>query len=159
MLPEPSRIDLTGLAATGRLPDLTGDGLLVIPQLEHWFLRQRNGLHMVRSLLSQLARTERRCLIGCDSWAWRFIVEGASADLALPRPHTFEHFDARRLRDWFAKLAFDSHGVTATFRLAGNGDDVLACDDDGEPRTPTCANSPRVAAASLGWRGTCGAPA
>ncbi|APW46702.1 hypothetical protein [Rhodoferax antarcticus] len=134
LLPEPSRIDLTSLAGTGKLPDLTGDGLLVIPRLEQWFLRERNGLHTVRSLLSELARTERRCLVGCDSWAWRFIVKGASADLALPRPQTFEPFDARRLRDWFATLARDSGGVTATFRLTENGEDVLACDDDGEPR-------------------------
>ena len=134
LLHEPDRIDLTGLVTKDKLPDLAGDGLLVIPQLERWFLRERNGLHAVRSLLSQLASTERRCLVGCDSWAWRFIVKAAGADLALPRPQTFEPLDARRLRDWFATLARDSDGVTATFRLTGNGEDVLACDDDGEPR-------------------------
>ena len=134
LLREPQRSALTGWQAKGNPPDLTGDGLLVIPRLEHWFLRERNGLHAVRSLLLQLAATERRCLIGCDSWAWRFVVTVAGADLALPRPQTFEPFDARRLRDWFARLAEDSDGITATFRLARNGDDVLACDDDGEPR-------------------------
>ncbi len=134
LLREPDRIDLIGPAAENYQPDLAGDGLLVIPRLEHWFLRQRNGLHAVRSLLSRLAGAERRCLVGCDSWAWRFVVKSAGADLTLPRPQTFEPFDARRLRDWFATLARDSDGVTATFRLAGNGDDVLACDDDGEPR-------------------------
>lgn len=134
LLREPNRIDLIGPAAEVDLPDLTGDGLLVIPRLEHWFLRERNGMHTVRSLLSRLACAERRCLVGCDSWAWRFVVKGAGADLVLPRPQTFEPFDARRLRDWFATLARDSDGITATFRLAGSGDDVLACDDDGEPR-------------------------
>lgn len=133
LLPEPKRSELTALAAKAWRPDLSGDGLLVIPRLEHWFLRERNGLHAVRALLSQLASTERRCLVGCDSWAWRFIVKAAQADLALPHPHTFEPFDARRLRDWFATLARDSDGITATFRLAGNGDDVLACDSNGEP--------------------------
>ncbi len=135
LLPEPDRIDLTSLAAQDQLPDLTGDGLLVIPQLEHWFLRERNGLHALRSLLSKLACADRRCLVGCDSWAWRFIVKSAGADLTLARPQTFEPFDARRLRDWFATLARDgdSDGVTATFRLAGNGADVLACNEEGEP--------------------------
>ena len=133
LLTEPLRVDLIRPAVEGISPDLTGDGLLVIPRLEHWFLRERNGLHAVRSLMSQLARAERRCLVGCNSWAWRFIVKGAGADLSLSRPQTFEAFDARRLRDWFATLVRDSHGVTATFRLAGSGDDVLACEDDGEP--------------------------
>ncbi|MEO7917020.1 MAG: hypothetical protein ABIR16_05200 [Dokdonella sp.] len=134
LLPDPDRIDLTDPDAIARVPDLTGDGLLVIPRLEHWFLRERNGLHALRSLLSRLARSERRCLVGCDSWAWRFIVKSAGADLALPRPVAFEAFDACRLREWFAALARDSNGITATFRLARNGEDVLACDDGGEPR-------------------------
>lgn len=133
LVSEPHRASLINWVTHGKLPDLTGDGLLVIPRLEHWFLRQRNGMHAVRSLLSQLACTHRRCLVGCDSWAWRFVVKGAGADLALPRPQTFEPFDARRLRDWFTLLAQGSDGVTTTFRLTDNGDDVLACDDDGEP--------------------------
>lgn len=133
LLSEPHRIDLGTLVAKAKLPDLKGDGLLVIPRLEHWFLRERNGLHAMRMLLSQLAGTERRCLIGCDSWAWRFVVKAANADLVLQNPQTFEPFDARRLREWFAALALDSQGITATFRLAGSGEDVLAGDDDGEP--------------------------
>jgi hypothetical protein len=128
-------IDLIGRTAQVNLPDLSGNGLLVIARLEHWFLRERNGLHAVRSLLSELARTKRRDLVGCDNWAWRFIVKGAGADLTLPRPQTFEPFDARRLRAWFATLAQGNDSVTATFRLAGNGDDVLACDGDGEPHS------------------------
>ncbi len=134
VLRAPARIQLIGPATDEQQPDLAGAGLLVIPRLEEWFLRQRNGLHALRLLLARLASAERRCLVGCDSWAWRYIVKSAGADLSLPQPHTFAPFDARRLRGWFASLANDSQGVTATFRLAGNGDDVLACGDDGEPR-------------------------
>ena len=132
LLRQPERIDLMGQAAQGDWSDSASEGLLVIPRLEQWFLRQRNGLHALRSMLSRLANTERRCVVGCDSWAWRFIVKSAGADLSLPHPQTFEPFDARRLRDWFAALARDSDGITTTFRLAGNGDDVLACSDDGD---------------------------
>ena len=134
VLPAPERADLIGPASAGYRPQLTGDGLLVIPRLERWFLREAGGLHALRLLLSQLAGAERRCLVGCDSWAWRFVVKSVGADLALPRPQTFEAFDARRLRDWFATLAHDKEGATVTFRLARNGDDVLACNDSGEPR-------------------------
>ena len=147
LLREPNRIDLASLASNGTTLDLTGDGLLVIPRLENWFLRERNGLHAVRSLLSQLANADRRCLVGCDSWAWRFLAKAAGADLALPRPQTFEPFNARQLRDWFTEMARDSDGVTTTFRLAGNGYDVLACDNDGEPHN---AHLRQLAASSGG---------
>lgn len=133
LLRQPERVDLMGQAPAGPWSDSAGAGLLVIPALEQWFLRQRNGMHALRALLSRLAQSERRCVVGCDSWAWRYIVKSAGADLSLPRPQTFEPFDARRLCEWFSALARDSDGTTATFRLAGNGDDVLACTDDGEP--------------------------
>ena len=132
VLGEPQRTDLTQLNAKREPFDLSGPGFLVIPRLEHWFVRERNGLHTLRALLSQLANTERRCIVGCNSWAWRFVVKSADADLSLAPPQTFEPFNARRLRDWFATLALDSNDCTATFRLAGNGEDVLACDSDGE---------------------------
>ena len=139
VLREPERMHLIGATTHSTWPELDGDrgrdGLLVIPRLAHWFLRQRNGLDAVRSLLSRLARTERRCLIGCDSWAWRYLVKGAGADLTLPPPQSFEPFDAQRLRAWFGSLARDRDGVVATFRLAHNGEDVLAGDDDGQPRS------------------------
>ena len=87
VLPSPQRHELTtdrGASA----PDLDGTGLLVIPQLEHWFVRQRDGLRMIRSLLARLAGLERHCLIGCNSWAWRFLVKAAAADAMLPQPQT-----------------------------------------------------------------------
>jgi hypothetical protein len=134
LLAAPSRLDLFGSGADIAAGGLSGDGLLVIPRLERWFVRQRNGLRVVRSLLAQLAASDRRCLVGCDSWAWAYLVKAASAELMLPQPRTFEACDAARLRRWFAELATVG-GDGASFRLARNGEDVLACDDDGEPRS------------------------
>ncbi|UVW29294.1 hypothetical protein [Massilia sp. H6] len=147
LLPAPERDDLIhsdGMAATESV-DSIGEGLLVIPQLERWFLRQRNGLTMVRTLLARLAASQRRCLIGCDAWAWAYLAKAADASLVLPRPRTFAPFDAARLRAWFAELAVDD-GPATTFRLARNGEDVLACDDEGEP----CNNWLRLLAARSG---------
>lgn len=162
VLPQPERIDLMGQVPTGHGCISNGDGLLVIPALAQWFLRQRNGMHALRSLLTNLAHSERRCVVGCDSWAWRYIVKSAGADLSLPRPQTFEPFDARRLRDWFAARARDSEGITPTFRLADSGDDVLACNGNGkgdgnDNGEPSCAFLRQLAARSGGipwvaWR-------
>lgn len=132
ILRPPRRQDLLRGKPTGEL-DLRGKGLLVIPRLEHWFLRQRNGLVAVRSLLAQLALVERRCLIGCNSWAWNFLEKAAGADVLLPSPCTFPPFDAGRLHHWFAEMAGDAPGHRVTFRSARTGENVLATDQDGQP--------------------------
>ena len=132
VLAAPSRQAL--LTANGVIPDLSGSGLLVIPRLEHWFIRQRNGLQMVRSLLSQLANLERRCLICCNVWAWQFLVKAVGADLLLPSPQTLAATDAPSLQAWFASMAVDDVGKRITFRLAKSGVDVLASDDNDKLR-------------------------
>lgn len=110
----------------------TPSSLLVIPRLESWFLRRRNGLLAVRALLAELQQSERRCLIGCNSWAWAFLVRAAGASLVLPSPRTFGAFDAKRLQAWFAELgAASSQPGRVAFRLAHSGADVLATEGDG----------------------------
>ncbi len=107
--------------------------LLVIPRLESWFLRQRNGLLAVRALLAELQQSDRRCLIGCNSWAWAFLVRAAGAALVLPSPRTFVAFDAMRLQAWFSELAAGEKSAQEriVFRLAHSGADVLATKKDG----------------------------
>ncbi|MBP8091797.1 MAG: hypothetical protein KAY08_03095 [Giesbergeria sp.] len=115
-------------------PAFTPEGkapLLVIPRLEAWFLRRRNGLLAVRALLAELQQAERRCLIGCNSWAWAFLVRAAGAALVLPGPRTFVAFDAQRLHAWFSELAAPLQQGGVAFRLASNGADVLATKDGG----------------------------
>ena len=117
-------------------PAFTPEGkapLLVIPRLEAWFLRRRNGLLAVRALLAELQQAERRCLIGCNSWAWAFLVRAAGAALVLPSPRTFVAFDSTRLQAWFSELAEGEKNGTESivFRLAHSGADVLETNDNG----------------------------
>ena len=70
-------------------PDLAGDGVLVIPRLEAWFLRHRNGLRAVRHLLAAVDVLRRPVVIGCNSWAWALLGKAVGADLLLPSPITF----------------------------------------------------------------------
>ena len=120
-------------AADGKALTPEGEApLLVIPRLESWFLRRRNGLLAVRALLAELQQSERRCLIGCNSWAWAFLVRAAGAALVLPSPRTFVAFDAKRLQAWFSELAAaQADSGRVAFRLAHSGADVLALKDDG----------------------------
>ena len=125
--------DSAGGAESDCLTPGNPSSLLVIPRLESWFLRRRNGLLAVRALLAELQQSERRCLIGCNSWAWAFLVRAAGAALVLPSPRTFVAFDSTRLQAWFAELAAgEKNGKESiVFRLAHSGADVLALKDDG----------------------------
>ena len=126
----PQRHELTADHAAA-VPETDGAGLLVIPQLERWFIRQRNGLRTVRDLLARLAVLDRHCLVACNSWAWRFLVKSVGADVLLPQPRTLAAADASRLREWFAEHAADDAGRRITFRMASTGLDVLATDASG----------------------------
>ena len=119
-------------AGADMLPALDGDDVLVIPRLEDWFVRHRNGLTLVRALLSRIDDLDRRCVIGCNSWAWAFLSKAVGAHLVLPNGLTFKPFDAPRLAQWFAELADAESLDNVRFRLPDSGEDVLAHDDEGQ---------------------------
>ncbi len=114
------------------LPALNGDGTLVIPQLDRWFLRHHNGLDRLRQLLAALDRIDRPCVIGCNSWAWRYLVAATDADLILPPGMTFQAFDADRLHCWFAELVGEDGLQSLRFRRSDSGKDVMAVDEHGK---------------------------
>ncbi len=150
--PRPPQRHASAAAGTDFLPQDGDDALLVIPRLEDWFVRQRNGLHAVRALLAELQHTRRRCLIGCNSWAWAFLVRAAGAAVALPSPLAFPAWDARRLRAWFSALAAQAGAQPVVFRLASSGADVLAPrgEDDAPDCEPDCNYLAELAARSHG---------
>jgi hypothetical protein len=97
---------------------------VVIPCLEGCYLRHYDGLSLVNRVLDLLTATRRRCVIGCDSWAWAFLVKALRFDSALPHPFTLEPFDHNRLERWFSQLA-GSRKAGFVFRQADNGKAVL----------------------------------
>lgn len=130
ILPAPSRETLAGASAPA-VPDVAGRSVLVVPRLESWVLRHRDGLATVRRLLADLDRLQRPVVIGCNSWAWAFLSKATAADLLLPDPVTFTPFDGERLSQWFSQLAEAEDTKGVRFRLPGSGEDVLARDDAG----------------------------
>lgn len=125
ILPSPPRATLVALPRAAP-PDLDGETLLVIPRLEEWFLRHRNGLAAVRALLGAVTQSRRPIVIGCNSWAWSFLCKAVSADQLLLDAVTFAPFDEIRLQHWLAPMASPMRVQRAT-----DGSDVLAADADG----------------------------
>ena len=129
---EPPTRDALCAHLSPELPTLEGEGLLVIPRLEYWFMRHRRGLRHVSALLKRIRQCDRPVLVSCNSWCWRYLVHVVDADLILPAPVTFEAFDAQRLRDWINELS--SHNDTDAVRILDvrDGRDIMNGDEISE---------------------------
>ena len=105
--------------------DLEGEGVLVIPCLERWFVRATGGLDVVRELIAKVAGSDRKVLLGCNSWAWRYFSKSLNIEAVLPRPYTFAPFDTERLRQWFRQIARSHDGSSIRFIDPDSGDEIL----------------------------------
>ena len=105
VLREPPRSALSTATPQVDWQALAGKGLLVVPQLERWFLRERDSLATVRGLIDTLSQLDRPCIVSCNSWAWAYLEKVAGASLALPSAVTFAPFRAKQLNAWFSSLA------------------------------------------------------
>ncbi|EMI22953.1 hypothetical protein RMSM_00120 [Rhodopirellula maiorica SM1] len=83
--------------------DVSEQEILVVPQLERWYLRHEDGLHRLRALLEHLTSTRSRVLIGCDSWAWAFLQHAVGIEDRIGSPLTLSPLDAKRLTHWFRR--------------------------------------------------------
>ena len=118
------------------IPDLAReDSILVVPRLEEWFLRHQDGLQGIRKLLAALQALERPVVVGCNSWAWTFLRKATGADYVLPDAVTFLAFDETRLHGWFSELGTAEATGQMRFRLPQSGEDVLAQDETGKPKS------------------------
>lgn len=100
----------------------------VIPSLEHWFLRHEHGLNLIRRLFSALDQRNRRCLVGCDSWAWAYFRE------VLERKHSrvlcLQSFGEDRIEDWVIHNIDREQTHIPWIREYGTGKYVLAPEEE-----------------------------
>ena len=123
------------------LPEMDVEGeLLVIPELENWFLRQHSGLALVRELISRLSKAKCRCVIGVNSWAWSFLARAADTNVEMPVPLTLAPFDDKALCVWLSELAESSRAGSIVFRSDRTGDILF---DPAESRGTGDQSSPR----------------
>lgn len=98
---------------------------LVLPHLEHCYLRHYNGLTLLRRLLDHIISQSRRWLVGCDSWAWAYLSKALKVGTVFPMPFILEAFDQDRLKIWFQQLASASAENNFVFRQLDSGKYVL----------------------------------
>jgi hypothetical protein len=97
----------------------------VIPRLERFYVRQGQGLNLVRRLLEKINTSPGRFLLACDSWAWAYLSQTLNIDVLMPWPLVLEAFDQKRLGYWLRDLASQGTEKKFVFRQADNGKMVL----------------------------------
>jgi hypothetical protein len=125
ILPEPRAEEI--IKGNGGLKQLdqSPDRVWVIPRLERFYLRQGEGLNLVRRLLEKINSAPGRFLLACDSWAWAYLSQALHIDALLPWPLVLEAFDQERLSHWLGDLAAKGTERDFVFRQADNGKLVL----------------------------------
>ncbi|MEE4376502.1 MAG: hypothetical protein V2J55_03190 [Candidatus Competibacteraceae bacterium] len=94
---------------------------LVVPTLDHFYLRHIEGLQLIRQLLYWLANWPGRCLLGCSSWAWAYLSKALRVDTLLTNVWTLDALDSERLQIWFSQLAKRHDKKPVNFRQTDNG--------------------------------------
>ncbi|MDD3581865.1 MAG: hypothetical protein PHW74_12695 [Desulfobacca sp.] len=111
---------------------------VVIPNLEHCYLRHCDGLTLLRRLLDGLSSRRRRYVMGCDSWAWAFLSKAININSSFSYPLTLGALGPEQLGRWLYALARRAGGPGFGFRQADYGKSVLplfkeASTPEGEP--------------------------
>lgn len=102
-----------------RLEASTSDKIVIVPQLEQWFLRSAEGLDRIRKLVVVLGGA-RHAMVGCNSFAWAYLSKAVRIDLVAPGPFTFKPMDGERLATWLAQVSQSDPVTETTFRLIGS---------------------------------------
>lgn len=122
--PEPEQILAGGKEWLAQADD-GSDAPLVLPHLEHCYLRHYNGLTLLRRLLEIILSHRRRWLVGCDSWAWAYFRQVFSVDAMLRSPWILAPFGQERLQVWLPEVIKGAPTPGFVFRQSDTGKFIL----------------------------------
>lgn len=137
------RHDFPVLSELKQLRKKSNLACLVVPNIEVFFGRHVDQLTPLIDFLEALAAYQGRVLVGCGSWARRFLSQFDEMQFMLGEGETFPAFDADALAGIF-ESAFDGNAVV---KSVATGAPILKRDDDGDLVDPFLK---KLSEASLG---------
>ena len=87
------------------LEAVTRQGLVIIPDLQQYFLREIGGLEVVKTLLLAVSNSSYPAILGCNSWAWQFLIKAVNAHHLLPTALVPQAYTASQINSWFKRLS------------------------------------------------------
>lgn len=113
------------------LDDFVDANCVVIPKLEAFFSRDHTKLGPLFDLFADLTRFEGKVIVGCNSWAWRFLKQFDDALLLFDDASTLPVFSANALAA-ILENALPKTSDPLKFVSVQCGEPVLQRDEDGE---------------------------
>lgn len=113
LLSPPPRTQL--MADTGSIKLAHQGGVLVVPQLERWFLRHPEGVAVLRSLLAKLEAHEGPVVLSANGFALVFLQQLLDRSTLMSKCITFKPFTTDRLYRWLYRNIYD--GKERTFLI------------------------------------------
>lgn len=98
---------------------------LILPKLEDVFLRHHNGFKCLRKFIDTLFHYQQKCLVGCNSWLWKYLELSMEIENCFDEPITLQGFCESRLERLFCDLEKMNGKFTTVFRQTSNGEYVL----------------------------------
>lgn len=129
--------------ALGHFSDAT---CIVIPKLEAFFSRDYGQMAPLFDLFNELAQYDGNILVGCNSWAWRFLKQFDDVHLLFEAADTFPAFDADALLAILERARSETEN-RKSFKSVASGAPILLRDNDGALKDPYLKN---LASLSLG---------
>lgn len=112
------------------LDDFADAKCIVIPHLEGFFRRDHAQLTPLLDLFRDLVRYNGRVIVGCNSWAWRFVSQFEDAHLLFAEKLTMPAFGADALATVLER-SVSSAFEPDVFTSAVSGEPVFARDAEG----------------------------
>ena len=119
--------NFTVLSELEQLSEASDVPCFVVPNLEVFFGRHVDQLARLFDFFDALSSYEGRVLVGCNSWARRFLEQFDEMQFVLGKGETFPAFDA----DALAIVLESAIGTTAIVKSISTGEPILNRDDDG----------------------------
>lgn len=119
VIPAPERrTDLPSVSDT--LDMISKPGLVVVPDLQRYFLREVGGMEAVKTLLLTVAQSPYPAILGCNSWAWQFLIKAVNAHHLLPKALVPQAYSAARLNSWLKSISIDSGLPVHSLKTGGD---------------------------------------
>jgi hypothetical protein len=93
---------------------------LVIPDFAKFYTRNPAGLAALRVFFRWLEEHQRSIVIGCNSWAWAYLVKTIQADAFFRKPLAFAPRSGPELEAWLGTVCSPESGCPWAFRFAWN---------------------------------------
>lgn len=123
-------------------------GVLVVPELEQWFLRHHQGVRIVRDTISQLLAHDGPIVLGGNGFALMLLQQLCSDQDIWPKALTFRPFKTDRLYPWLYRNIYKGETRTFVIKESFSGKDLFG-ETIADP-IPARSLFNRLAADSLG---------